>query len=91
MRPRKGSCLCHMALVYTRLKSPSTPDEKRRMDKISYASAIGSIMYAMVCTHPDISYALSAMSRYLANPGERHWTVVKNIRKYLKRTKDMSG
>src|ERR1041385_6474286 len=51
-------------------KGPSTPDEQRRMDKIPYASAIGSIMYAMVCTRPDVSYALSATSRYQANPCE---------------------
>src|SRR5215216_7884520 len=46
-------------------------------------------MYAMICTRPDVSYALSVMSRYQADPGEGHWTTVKNILKYLKRTKDM--
>src|SRR3954466_13678518 len=46
-------------------------------------------MYAMLCTRPDVSYALSATSRYQANPGESHWEAVKNILKYLKRTKDM--
>src|ERR1044072_8267519 len=61
----------------------------RRMDKIPYASAIRSIMYVMVCTRPDVSYALSATSRYQANPGESHWTTVKSILKYLRRTKDM--
>ena len=45
-------------------------------------------MYAMICTHPDVSYALSAMSRYQANYGEAHWTIVKNILKYLRRTKE---
>ncbi|XP_058006640.1 secreted RxLR effector protein 161-like [Hevea brasiliensis] len=59
------------------------------MDRIPYASAIGSVIYAMLCTRPDVSYALSITSRYQANPGERHWTVVKNILKYLRRTKDM--
>ncbi|KAK8534676.1 hypothetical protein V6N12_057320 [Hibiscus sabdariffa] len=59
------------------------------MSQIPYASAIGSIMYAMICTRPDLSYALSMTSRYQANPGEGHWTAVKNILKYLKRTKDV--
>ena len=59
------------------------------MDRIPYASAIGSIMYAMLCTRLDISYALSITSRYQANPGEKHWIAVKNILKYLRRTKDM--
>ncbi|KAK8698024.1 hypothetical protein V6N13_114156 [Hibiscus sabdariffa] len=66
---------------------PSTPQERERMSQIPYASAIGSIMYAMICTRPDLSYALSMTSRYQANPGEGHWTAVKNILKHLRRTK----
>ena len=58
------------------------------MKMIPYASTVGSIMYAMMCTRPDISYALSMTSRYQANPGESHWIAVKNILKYLRRTKD---
>ncbi|KAK8715893.1 hypothetical protein V6N13_043218 [Hibiscus sabdariffa] len=59
------------------------------MSQIPYASAIGSIMYAMICTRPDLSYALSMTSRYQANPGDGHWVAVKNILKYLRRTKDV--
>jgi hypothetical protein len=58
------------------------------MRVIPYASAIGSIMCAMICTCPDVSYALSAMSRYQLNYGEAHSTIVKNILKYLRRTKE---
>ena len=43
----------------------------------------------MLCTRPDISYALSVTSRYQSNPGDGHWVVVKNILKYFRRTKDM--
>ncbi|KAK8655659.1 hypothetical protein V6N13_108231 [Hibiscus sabdariffa] len=68
---------------------PSTPQERERMSQIPYASTIGSIMYAMICTRPDLSYALSMTSRYQANPGKGHWTAVKNILKYLRRTKDV--
>ncbi|KAK9037093.1 hypothetical protein V6N11_022015 [Hibiscus sabdariffa] len=68
---------------------PSSPQERERMSQIPYASAIGSIMYAMICTRPDLSYALSMTSLYQANPGEGHWTAVKNILKYLRRTKDV--
>ncbi|KAK8584274.1 hypothetical protein V6N12_068520 [Hibiscus sabdariffa] len=46
-------------------------------------------MYAMICTQPDLSYALSMTSRYQANPGEGHWIAVKNILKYLRRIKDV--
>ena len=59
------------------------------MSKISYALAIGSIMYAMLCTRPDVSYALSITSRYQSDPGESHWTAAKSILKYLRRSKDM--
>ena len=59
------------------------------MSGVSYASAIGSIMYAMICTRPDVSFALSVSSRYQIDPGLAHLAVVKNILKYLRRTKDM--
>ncbi|KAK8670028.1 hypothetical protein V6N13_104794 [Hibiscus sabdariffa] len=68
---------------------PSTSQERERMSQIPYASTIGSIMYAMICTRPDLSYALSMTSRYQASPGEGQWVAVKNILKYLRRTKDV--
>jgi hypothetical protein len=59
------------------------------MKKIPYVSTIGSIMYSMICTRPDVSYALSVTSRHQANPGIAHWIMVKTILNYLRRTKDM--
>ncbi|KAD6454688.1 hypothetical protein E3N88_09394 [Mikania micrantha] len=70
-------------------QSPKTNKEKKKMERVPYASAIGSIMYAMLCTRPDVSFALSITSRYQQNPGESHWAAMKNISKYLQRTKDM--
>ena len=52
--------------------SPKTPKERANMDMIPYASTIGSIMYAMLCTRPDIAHALSVTSRYQADPGLEH-------------------
>ncbi|XP_071920682.1 secreted RxLR effector protein 161-like [Coffea arabica] len=66
-----------------------TQIETDKMHNVPYASAIGSIMYAMLCTRPDVSYALSVTSRFQANPCEGHWIAVKNILKYLRRTKDL--
>ena len=43
---------------------PSTPEEIDRMSKIPYAYAIGSLMYAMLCTRSDIAHAESVTSRY---------------------------
>ena len=51
---------------------PRTHKERGRMDGIPYASAIGSIIYAMLCTRPDVSYALSITNIYQANPGGKH-------------------
>ncbi|KAL0386240.1 UNVERIFIED_CONTAM: Retrovirus-related Pol polyprotein from transposon TNT 1-94 [Sesamum radiatum] len=59
------------------------------MSNIPYASAVGSIQYAVQCTRPDVTYALSVMSRYQVCAGEAHWGAVKSIFKYLKRTKDI--
>ena len=59
------------------------------MKVIPHASAIGSIMYAMLCTRPDVCLAISLVGRYQSNLGVYHRTSVKNILKYLKRTKDM--
>ncbi|KAL0434594.1 UNVERIFIED_CONTAM: Retrovirus-related Pol polyprotein from transposon TNT 1-94 [Sesamum radiatum] len=59
------------------------------MSDIPYASAVGSIQYAVQCTKPDVAYALSVTSRYQACAGKAHWDAVKSILKYLKRTKDM--
>ncbi|KAM2111914.1 hypothetical protein ACFX1R_014482 [Malus domestica] len=68
---------------------PKTPEEIQQMSCIPYASAIGSLMYAMICTRPDIAYAVSITSRYQSNPGSEHWGAVKTVLNYLRRTKDM--
>jgi hypothetical protein len=75
--------------ILSKAQCPATADEREKMSVIPYASAIGSIMYAMLCTRPDVSHALSLTSRYQSDPGVEHWTAVKNILKYLKRTKEM--
>ncbi|TYK29682.1 gag/pol protein [Cucumis melo var. makuwa] len=67
---------------------PKTPQEVEDMSNIPYAFAVGSLMYAMLCTRPDICYLVEIVSRYQSNPGRDHWTAVKNILKYLRRTKD---
>ena len=68
---------------------PTTLEDREKIKVIPYASAIGSIMYAMLCTRPDVCLAISLSGRYQSNPGVDHWTTVKNILKYLKRNKDM--
>ncbi|GJX05503.1 retrotransposon protein, putative, ty1-copia subclass [Tanacetum coccineum] len=76
-------------LKLSKSQGASTPAEKQRMQNIPYASAVGSIMYAVRCTRPDVAFAQNMTSRFQQNPGEEHWTAVKNILKYLRNTKDM--
>jgi len=65
---------------------PKTLEEKEKMSRVPYASVVGSLMYAMMCTRPDICYAVRLVSRYQSNPGQKHWMVVKRILRYLKGT-----
>ncbi|KAE8706446.1 hypothetical protein F3Y22_tig00110393pilonHSYRG00191 [Hibiscus syriacus] len=50
---------------------------------------VGSLMYVMVCTRPDISQAVGVVSRYMHDPGEGHWKAVKWILGYLQQTVDV--
>ena len=52
---------------------PYNDKEKEEMSKIPYASAVGSLMFAMVYTHPDIAHSVGVVSIFLANPGKQHW------------------
>ncbi|KAE8695044.1 Calcium sensing receptor [Hibiscus syriacus] len=56
------------------------------MKKIPYSSVVGSLMYSMICTRPDIAYAVGVVSRFLANPGNEHWVTAKWILRYLRGT-----
>ena len=51
-----------------------------------YQSAVGSLMYAMLGTRPDIAYAVSVVSRFASKPTDQHWGAVKHILRYLKHT-----
>jgi hypothetical protein len=85
---KKGELPIQSNTKMSKTQCPSTDKETTEMSRIPYASAVGSIMYAMTCTRPDVSFALSMVSRYQGNPGKAHWVAVKNILKYLRRTKD---
>ena len=67
---------------------PKTQEEEDMMRQIPYASTVGSLMYAMLCTRPDICYSVGIVSRYQSNPGPKHWQAVKHILKYLQKTRD---
>jgi hypothetical protein len=52
-------------------------EEEQIMSHVPYSSVVGSIIYTMVCTRPNISQAVSVVSRYMANLGKLHWRAVK--------------
>nr|GEV68302.1 hypothetical protein [Tanacetum cinerariifolium] len=67
----------------------STTEEVAYMKKVPYASAVGSIMYAVRYTRPDVAFSQNLVSRYQHKPGKLHWVAVKDILKYLRNTRDM--
>jgi len=56
------------------------------MSRVPYSSAVGFLMYDMVCSRPDLSYVMSLVSRYISNPGKEYWRAVQWIFRYLKGT-----
>ena len=72
-------------LKLTKEMCPKTQEEDK-MSKVPYASAIGSLMYAMVCTRLDIAHAVGVISKYMIHLGIEHQNVVKWILIYLRGT-----
>ena len=68
---------------------PKSDGKKVEMAKVPYSSAVGSLMYAMICTRLDIAYAVGVVSRYMSNPSKKHWEAVKGIMWYLNGTRKM--
>ena len=74
--------------VFGSFQCPKTEVEKEQMRLIPYASVVGSLMYAQVCTRPDIAYIAGMLGRYQSNPGLDHWKAAKKVLRYLQGTKD---
>ncbi|GKE16155.1 hypothetical protein Tco_1423732 [Tanacetum coccineum] len=85
---KKGNLPLHHGIKISKDLCPKTDEELDKISRVPYALAIGSIMYAMTCIRHDVSFALSMVSRHQQNPGEGHWTAIKNVLKYLRNTKD---
>jgi hypothetical protein len=64
--------------------SPVSKMEKDRMSRLPYRKLVGSELYISNATHPEISKAVGECARFLANPGENHWTATKRIARFLK-------
>ncbi|KAH9699146.1 hypothetical protein KPL71_024234 [Citrus sinensis] len=68
-------------ITFSKDQSPKTSEEIDRMRRVPCAEAVGSLMYVMLYTRPDICFAVGMVSRYQSNPGPEHWTAVKHIMK----------
>ena len=80
---------------YSDCKPSSTPYDpsvllrkNRRIarDQLRYSQIIGSLMYLASATRPDISFAVSKLSRFVSNPGDDHWHALERVMRYLKGT-----
>ncbi|KAL5567384.1 hypothetical protein UlMin_030548 [Ulmus minor] len=68
---------------------PKTEEEKDSMLNVPYSNAVGSLMYFMVSTRPDLSFAMSVLSRFMSNLGNYHWEAMKWLLRYVKGTKNL--
>lgn len=66
--------------------SPSNEAERMEISRVLYASMLRSLMYAMICTIPNIAQVVGVISRFMADLGREHESVVKRILRYIKRT-----
>jgi hypothetical protein len=62
---------------------PKIEEEEEDMSHVPYVSVVGSLMYAMFCTRPNIAHAMGVLSRHMLKPGKEHWTIVKRDFGYL--------
>jgi len=67
---------------------PKTREEEEDMSHVPYASAVGSLMYVMVCISPDITHAMGVLSKFMSKPRKEHWIAVKRVFRYLHGTSD---
>lgn len=67
---------------------PRNQYETDQMKSVPYASVVGSIMYAQVCTRPDLAFVTGMLGRYQSNPGPDHWKAVKKVLRYMQATKN---
>ena len=70
------------SLSLSRDMCPKTPEEKEKMSKVPFASAVSSLMYAMMCIRPDICYVVRLVSRYQSNPDQKHWMTIIRVLQY---------
>ena len=79
----------HPAVKLHRGMSPTTPADRDAMSTVPYRTIVGMLLYLMVCSRPDIAYAVCPCARFMDSYGLEHWRAVQVILKYLVGTKDL--
>ena len=74
---------------FSKGQCPQNDIERDKMKAVPYSSVMGSLMYAQVCTHPDIAFVVGLLGRYLSDLGQSHWKATKKVLRYLQGTKDL--
>ena len=77
-------------LKLTKAMSPTTPDDIAKCAKFPYREIVGSLMYLMISTRPDIAYAVGQLSMFLNNAGPEHHAAALHLLRYCKGSKDLS-
>jgi hypothetical protein len=68
---------------YGSFQSPTNQYKVDQIKSVSYASAVESLMYAQVCTRPDLAFVTGMLGRYQKNPGVSHWNGIKKALRYI--------
>ena len=71
-KSKKGLLPFRLGVLLFDDQRPKTQEEENMMRQVPYAFAVGSFMYAMLCTRPDICYSVGMVSQYQSNPGPKH-------------------
>ena len=66
------------------IQSPETEDEKKCMQRVPYSSAVSRLKYSMVCSKPNLAYAVSMVSKFMTDTRKQHCEVLKQVLRYLK-------
>jgi hypothetical protein len=74
---------------FTSADCPKSPEEQMEMSKRPYSSLVGAMNYVSQAMRPDIGHAIMNLSRFLQNPGKRHWDCARRCLNYLIDTKDI--
>jgi hypothetical protein len=72
---------------YMSFQSPMNQYEIDQIKSVPYALAVGRLMYAQVCTRPDLAFMSGMLDRYKKNPGVSHWNGIKKALRYIQVTK----